>query len=407
MRAAPALPRLLLALSLFALIFNYDDLDAAPLLTDPFGAERTKLPAPDPLLQAPLTKRCLELSFIAMAGFWKTDPQTVSASVQELLASLLPDEEVVWGPALHQPWPDFPGDATQLSDALAFMCRNRSSGDLTVVFRGTNPLSAAEWLFQDFMVQGADSWKRVCPGPAPEAALVSRGTASALGLRLALRPAAGLPGADRNFGEALLWAAEESAALDTALRFTGHSLGGLLAQVAALYLLDSLSPADLLKPASRPAFEVLGFAAPTAGNAAFASWLDSRVPRNTRYANDLDAVTHAWETPAFGNLPVLYEPWIDMDNIARPLFGLGDLLIQGRGYRHAGRLVAVPSRVVPVHDGLWLLEAVYQHVFPYLDLLEPLRRESIVAAVIEPLTGLVTVAGLDPPALRELIQIQP
>jgi hypothetical protein len=66
---------------------------------------------------------------------------------------------------------------------------------------------------------------------------------------------------------------------------TGHSLGGNLASVLAPYL-------ALQHPGT--ALTACTFAAPTAGNAAFASQYDSLFPGSSRYYNTIDAVPMAW-----------------------------------------------------------------------------------------------------------------
>lgn len=75
-----------------------------------------------------------------------------------------------------------------------------------------------------------------------------------------------------------------------ALAVTGHSLGGCLASVAAPWLRYALGQAGL----SPPIFPVT-FAAPSAGNADFASLLASLFPASLRCYNTLDIVPMAWE----------------------------------------------------------------------------------------------------------------
>jgi triacylglycerol lipase len=75
------------------------------------------------------------------------------------------------------------------------------------------------------------------------------------------------------------------------LLVTGHSLGGTLATVAALWLQDQLpkggGPRDLkIIP--------ITFAAPTAGNQAFAEHYDKTFPNSLRYVNTLDLIPMAY-----------------------------------------------------------------------------------------------------------------
>jgi hypothetical protein len=67
----------------------------------------------------------------------------------------------------------------------------------------------------------------------------------------------------------------------------GHSLGGALATTVGLFLqTQTFSPA--------PTFQVYTFAAPTAGDQAFAEWFDTQFPTATCVWNAYDAVPNAW-----------------------------------------------------------------------------------------------------------------
>lgn len=352
-----------------------------------------------------LERLMVELSFASYAGFWLDDPELAAAEVSAFLAGFLPGQELVWGPAAHSP------DTlvfTHPTDALVFMCRDAASGDYTVVFRGTNPISGYEWLFQDFMIDGQTPWNAVTAfvgelrtgsGGAPDEALVSDGTATALSLRLALTPGQGFPGAGTSLADALVGLAG-SADGTSRIRFTGHSLGGLLAPVAALWLSERLD--DALEGAARPSLSVHGIASPTPGNAAFAAYLDSRLPDYDRYANSLDVAALAWAEESMAILPGLYKPTIRMTSILKQLYRFCSRLARGKGYAHAGELVPVPSSVVPVYGDVYSLQMIYQHSVAYLHMLEPERREAIVAGVIGPLAELVRIPGAEPFDVRKL-----
>ena len=70
---------------------------------------------------------------------------------------------------------------------------------------------------------------------------------------------------------------------------TGHSLGGGLVSVVAPWLKSALA-ADGLTPQIFPS----SFAAPTAGNGAFADYYDAQFPSAARYWNTLDVVPRGW-----------------------------------------------------------------------------------------------------------------
>lgn len=353
---------------------------------------------PSPRVWSRIERKTVEMSFISLAGCWQAEPRAVAATVTDLMKRMLPREEIVWGPAMHTPGPGALGGP--LSDALVLICRDRDSGEYFVIFRGTNTVSAAEWLLQDFMVQKQIPWRDIQAGPAPEDALISDGAATAVKMRLDLTPEEGEKGAGKNFPAALIDILEHSKG-PCVMHFTGHSLGGLLAPAMALWLVDYLSATEQPKLAAKLRLDVYGYAAPPAGNAAFAAYLASRVPME-RYVNDLDIAPRAWDGATMAGLPELYKPAIGMEPLIKTLYYLCAGLSQGKGYAQPGPSIAVPSHVVPTRNNSYLLEAVYQHSMPYLDILEPKRKEMILTEVIEPVAAAAQVNGAKPVDLEEL-----
>jgi hypothetical protein len=348
-----------------------------------------------------MERQTVEMSFISLAGFWSSDPALVAREVSSLMSRMLPRQEIVWGPAVHQPAPALPGMPARLSDALVLACRDLDTGEYYLVFRGTNTISPTEWLLQDFMVQRQVPWREVRDGPAPEEALISEGAAKAVTLRLGLRPVSGAAGRGVSLEEFLVSTLEASVG-PCAMHFTGHSLGGLLAPAMALWLSDRVEAGGREDLAQKLKIDVYGYAAPTAGNRAFADYLSSRLPGNLRYANDLDIATLAWEEEAMRRMASLYEPGIKMQAITKPLFGLCLKLCEGKGYAHPGERILVPAGVAPNRRKRFLVEAAYQHCMPYLDILIPDRKEAILREVIRPLTDLMSFAGLKAAELRRL-----
>jgi hypothetical protein len=374
---------------------------AAPSQAVAVEAQKPAAPKAAPRQWSPIERTTVEMSFISLAGCWQTQPRAVAATITDLMGRMLPEKEIVWGPAMHLPGSETPGGPSRLSDALALIARDRNTGEYFVVFRGTNTISAAEWLFQDFMVQRQVPWRDIQAGPAPEEALVSEGAARAVKMRLDLTPEKAERGEGKNFPAALIDILENSRG-PCVMHFTGHSLGGLLAPAMALWLVDYLDAAARPELAAKLRLDVYGYAGPTAGNAAFAAYLESRVPALSRYVNPLDIAPRAWSEAAMRDLPSLYRPRIGMEPIVRSLYDLCVAFSRGKGYAQPGAAIAVPSRVVPTRGKLFLLEAAYQHAVPYLDMLEPERKAMILAEVIEPVAAAVQVRGAKPIELEEL-----
>jgi hypothetical protein len=137
----------------------------------------------------------------------------------------------------------------------------------------------------------------------------------------------------------------------TLLMVTGHSLGGCLTTVVAPWLKTALSPATYMLP--------MTFAAPTAGNAAFASDFTKMFPTSYRYQNPLDIVPLAYD-----NLPAidkLYQPcgltipWEIKDAV-----GWMQSEIKGLVYKQPGSLSPpLPSNCYKTTS--WIDEGAYQH----------------------------------------------
>lgn len=170
---------------------------------------------------------------------------------------------VVWGPV-------------ETVANLLYVAHSPAAGAYAVAIRGTVPTPGPAQLlnvYQDLHVAQAVPWTH---GDAP-GATIARGTAD--GLRALLTCAS---------GGLTLEAFLERAAADSpgaSVVVTGHSLGGCLASVLAPYLRHRL-PGVRVRP--------ITFAAPTAGNAAFAAHVDALFPGAPRYYNRLDAVPMAW-----------------------------------------------------------------------------------------------------------------
>lgn len=161
---------------------------------------------------------------------------------------------------------------------FAFIARSAASGAYAIAIRGTypDPFSPAYWsdTTQDSPTGPMQTW----PGGAASSAQVSGGTWTGFRNILALN------GAGQSFAEAV--AALPAGAT---VYVTGHSLGGTLAPVIALWMSEQIG---------LPVPTVYAFAGMTPGNAGFAALfgpgtaLDGRV---WRYNNTLDTVGYGWD----------------------------------------------------------------------------------------------------------------
>lgn len=110
----------------------------------------------------------------------------------------------------------------------------------------------------------------------------------------------------------------------------GHSLGGLLSATLTLWLEGTRSEWD---PAGKATLAAHALAGPTAGNAEFASYSDSRIGGITdRMHNPFDIAPLVWNYETMGPISSLYEGVAPPDDLERVLLdGVRDL-VKDKGY---------------------------------------------------------------------------
>jgi Lipase (class 3) len=194
---------------------------------------------------------------------------------------------VVWGPGLS-------GDRAN----MLYVAGRSDTGQLAVAIRGTEWEFWLNWI-EDLasvlpLVPYTDLLHSV-PDEAPEIAVGTN-----IGLQLLLSTEAStLDGQNMDVAAFLAQAGP-----DAAVFVTGHSLGGCLASVLAPSIAYRLGSANNLK--------VYTFAAPTAGNGAFAQYYNDLFTDSTgrtrsyRVYNNLDIVPASWDS--LPSIAALYVP---------------------------------------------------------------------------------------------------
>jgi hypothetical protein len=176
---------------------------------------------------------------------------------------------VVWGPVVT---PD-------TSANLVYVVQYKSDPIYAVVVRGTVltfSLATLVDLYEDLDVGTQSNWEY----PSVQDAQAANGTLYALGALTQL-----------TWNDMTLLDFLSTHTAGGWLFVTGHSLGGCLTSVLAPWLQYQLSTQ------SQPFIGVpFTFAAPTAGNAAFANWYSETFSgRSWRYYNTIDMVPFVWE----------------------------------------------------------------------------------------------------------------
>jgi len=143
----------------------------------------------------------------------------------------------------------------------------------------------------------------------------------------ALKPDAGFPGARTVLADFL--GGLPAGPLN--ITVAGHSLGGALSPVTALWLSQTQSTWD---PTSRATISCLPSAGPTPGNADFATLYNSSAvgAKTTRIHNSIDVIPHAWNADDLGEIPDLYEPTLNPGILVRMGVALASFLSRSGNY---------------------------------------------------------------------------
>lgn len=277
--------------------------------------------------------------------------------------------EIAWGPASFRVWwqPSAPA-------LVAFVARDLRSGECRVVLRGGAPVAIWDYGVDSLLCLEQEPW--VWSRDDDAAPAVCSGLLRLLGIVRELTPEEGLPGVGRTLAEFLCDALSGRAnGVTTAIRVTGHGIGGALAALVALWLHDTrrgVATRDVAwDPELRAQVHCTAFAAPTIGNGDFASYaLDNLGPRLQLICNSLDPAPALWDTQALGDLPGLFEPLVREPATIRALLaGLSDTID-----RHGVEYEQPPTRLLPgrLNDELppsFSAQAAYQHLHGYVELL--------------------------------------
>lgn len=270
-----------------------------------------------------------------------------------LAQSAYPDWQVAWGPGLND-------DRSN----MMFVAGNASTNQYALVVRGTDWSFFLDWLEDLTSLLGLTPFT---PANDPTVQI-------ALGTDLGLQQLTALWGLDPSGQETTVLTFLESVVSQSGLFVTGHSLGGCLASVIAPWLASSqgLGSADNLK--------VYTFAAPSAGNQAFATYYNNLFMNNGvstayRVFNTLDVVPNGWAT--LNTVTTYYPPLIPCPADVVSTINWAQTYIADDNYTQvgtaqeqsavglAGKILFGPAgttgAITPIGDVLFGLEASWQH----------------------------------------------
>jgi len=304
----------------------------------------------------------------------KSGPDIENIVYKKIVAYLgkykLSNWNIVWGPAIYRVVPDGKPDHVMM---LAY---DDVTSRYYISISGTSPYSLINW-YEDFNVAKSKQWPWNNAG-----ASVQVDTGSMLALNILQEMTAKERVDGKQIGDKLtlvqfLKNRFANSNQETNYLITGgHSLGGAISPLMALYLKDIQAEWDennaIKDISSWPS------AGPTVGTEGFKNYYDSRVPNTHRIHNTFDVVPHAWNVEDLEAIKTLYQPEISKSDCVDKLVDLNIDKVKDAGYVHAG-LIDISLQGSINNDIIkWYyvpgyafgVQLGYQHVGAYYKLLD-------------------------------------
>ncbi len=308
--------------------------------------------------------------FSNFASNKKGTPEELTSELSTILTKLTGNTQmqnyignwkVVWGPVVGS----YGKDADKKVSSNALFVATNNQGIYVVATAGTNPISSYGWLTEDFDVRTMVLWEGF--PDAPDSPRISNG--SSIGLQHLLSML------DPNTGKTLMQFLQntfQAVNSPQQLVVTGHSLGGALSSVLALYINNNL---NTFNPAQTVSVSAVPTAGATPGNKAFSDYFSSQIgSRTVRFWNKLDPVPHAWQTDMVENIPFLFYPYLVPNALVQSLAaGVLEQSLQGtQPYLPGGRYTQLQPQTPPlpgqVNIGLTAPLTAAQVVEAFIDL---------------------------------------
>lgn len=270
-------------------------------------------PAPPVIDQT--DREIVALAFIAYTGERIKGPDAevsqklVPCFVAELARQpLVEDWELIWGPVVYR------FEHALFNDNLLYAARRRDDPTtIAVATRGTNSPALFDWLIEDVEVFRLRDWPYGDPGDLKPR--IAEGTWKGFEILQGLVPPDQVPGTGLGISAFLGRQVAANAPARTTVHVTGHSLGGALSPVLALWLADTRTEWD---PNGLADLHVASFAGPTQGDADFAAYYDRQLGASTdRFHDAKDLAPLIWATADMKTIPDLYQPVAKMDDAER------------------------------------------------------------------------------------------
>lgn len=213
--------------------------------------------------------------------------------------------QLVWGPIVYSNKPDALAVVADNTMALYY---NASQNLFVVGIAGTNVVSVYGWETEDFDVSTTVAWNAInTSSNAPANVQIATGTSLGIAALLAMQDPAN--GNNTMIEQLKSFLASSVKTAQPSLAVAGHSLGGALTPLMALYLNETRQDWNT---GANPVGVITAYptAGPTAGNQNFASYYEGLLGTSFVYTskyNVVDVVPQAWELDTMVTVPFLYD----------------------------------------------------------------------------------------------------
>ncbi len=277
--------------------------------------------------------------------------------------------DIVWGPAVYRVIPK------SKPDQIMFLAFDKSTSRYFLSVSGTNPYSLLNWI-EDLDVSTTLQWPWNNAGDTVQIASGSKLALDVLiGMKTNARVNGKTIGSPISLTDYLKSSLTSSEANSFSLITGGHSLGGAISPLCALWLKDNQIEWD-------PTQAIEGIsswpsAGPTTGTPGFKTYYNTRIPETHRIHNTKDVVPHAWNKTDLSAIKTLYTPEIPSSDCIDTLVDRSIAKVKDIDYVQAGTIeeklegtvdASIVNKDYPdaINFGIQL---GYQHVDAYFELL--------------------------------------
>lgn len=226
----------------------------------------------------------------------------------------------IWGPVVFS---NNPSSKTVVADNTMMLVYNQAENLFVVGIAGTNVVSTYGFFQEDFKVNNMVKWSDVVKKDIKNSGSIAEGTYLGLNILNDLKgpeltvnhgtgPAVTMITALQNF-----IALTDNHIANAEVAVTGHSLGGALAPVMAMYLQETATGG--WNNGNVTTISAWPTAGPTPGNADFAKYVAAQMGTNYQsYYNPLDVIPQAWQTSTLELIPNLYKDYLTAPESVAP-----------------------------------------------------------------------------------------